>query len=293
MVLIFSSSANTSKQIKREVERAVAKGVAIIPLRIEDVPLGKTLEYFISSEHWMDALSRPLEPHVERLAGAIRALLARPSRVGHRRAPRTRRRASRAAPSPLPPPPVPLAAAEPAPPRRSSPRPRRPAPARRVRARRRFRSVAARRRRGRGPRDPRRARRLHSSAAADPLRAVPAADLGERHARLRDGLLPRTKKRTSPRRASTCVRRRSFRRFLFPSRAWRADARDVRLLPADGHPAAHHAQGRDHRSARATTATPFRSASSVAVPVAPVAPPPAAAPSRFEAGADGFRFTCK
>ena len=80
MVLIFSASANTSRQIKREVERAVAKGVAIVPLRVEDVPLGKTLEYFISSEHWMDALSRPLEPHVERLAAAIRALLARPSR---------------------------------------------------------------------------------------------------------------------------------------------------------------------------------------------------------------------
>lgn len=80
MVLIFSASANTSRQIKREVERAVAKGVAIVPLRVEDVPLGKTLEYFISSEHWMDALSRPLEPHVERLASVIRALLARPSR---------------------------------------------------------------------------------------------------------------------------------------------------------------------------------------------------------------------
>ncbi|MDQ6892666.1 MAG: TIR domain-containing protein [Acidobacteriota bacterium] len=80
MVLIFSSSANTSKQIKREVERAVSKGVTLIPLRIEDVPLGKTLEYFISSEHWMDALSRPLEPHVDRLADAIRALLARPSK---------------------------------------------------------------------------------------------------------------------------------------------------------------------------------------------------------------------
>ena len=81
MVLIFSASANSSKQIKREVERAVSKGVSIIPLRIEDVPLGKTLEYFISSEHWMDALSRPVEPHVEQLNTAIRALLARPSKA--------------------------------------------------------------------------------------------------------------------------------------------------------------------------------------------------------------------
>jgi hypothetical protein len=88
MVLIFSASANTSRQIKREVERAVAKGVSIVPLRVEDVPLGKTLEYFISSEHWMDALSRPLEPHIEHLAAAIRALLARPSRQSDSRIPR-------------------------------------------------------------------------------------------------------------------------------------------------------------------------------------------------------------
>ncbi|MEO8433059.1 MAG: toll/interleukin-1 receptor domain-containing protein [Acidobacteriota bacterium] len=113
MLLVFSSSANTSKQIKREVERAVAKGVTIIPLRIEDVPLGKTLEYFISTPHWMDALSRPLEPHIEHLAETIRTLLARPSRttddgvVPEREAdeesapaPRSRRRAGK-----LPPPP--------------------------------------------------------------------------------------------------------------------------------------------------------------------------------------------
>jgi len=135
MVLIFSSSANTSKQIKREVERAVSKGVTLIPLRIEDVPLGKTLEYFISSEHWMDALSRPLEPHVDRLAGAIRALLARPSKAIDTGV-RTARRAKGAHPAaaaeavpvaPLPPPsPTPRlqkeAAAQPAP-RPGAPRP--------------------------------------------------------------------------------------------------------------------------------------------------------------------------
>ena len=38
MVLIFSQSVNASPQIKREVERAVNKGVYIIPFRIEDIP---------------------------------------------------------------------------------------------------------------------------------------------------------------------------------------------------------------------------------------------------------------
>ena len=33
----------------REVERAVSKGIPIIPLRMEDVPPSKSLEYFLSA----------------------------------------------------------------------------------------------------------------------------------------------------------------------------------------------------------------------------------------------------
>src|SRR4026207_352885 len=59
MGVVFSSHANTSQRIKREVERAVSKGLPVIPLRIEDVPLSKSLEYFISSPHWLDAMTQP------------------------------------------------------------------------------------------------------------------------------------------------------------------------------------------------------------------------------------------
>ena len=61
MVLIFSSNANASMQIEREVERAVHKGINIIPLRIENAMPTKTLEYFISAPHWLDAMSAPME----------------------------------------------------------------------------------------------------------------------------------------------------------------------------------------------------------------------------------------
>ncbi len=52
LVLIYSGNANNSKQVHREIERAVAKGIAIVPFRIEDVPASETLEYFISTPHW-------------------------------------------------------------------------------------------------------------------------------------------------------------------------------------------------------------------------------------------------
>ena len=77
MVLIFSSKANASMQIEREVERAVHKGINIIPLRIENTVPTKTLEYFISSPHWLDAISVPLEGHINKLAASVKALLSK------------------------------------------------------------------------------------------------------------------------------------------------------------------------------------------------------------------------
>ena len=75
MVIVFSASANASPQVLREVERAVGKGVAVIPFRIEDVKPSKAMEYFLSSPHWLDALTPPLEAHVDALVASVGALL--------------------------------------------------------------------------------------------------------------------------------------------------------------------------------------------------------------------------
>jgi hypothetical protein len=81
MVLVYSSNANASPQINREVERAVAKRVKLIPFRIEDAPMSKHLEYFISTAHWLDALAEPRAGHIERLCDTVQAQLARDSTV--------------------------------------------------------------------------------------------------------------------------------------------------------------------------------------------------------------------
>lgn len=77
MVLVFTAEANASPQIRREVERAVNHGVAILPLRVEDVSPGRALEYFIGNVHWLDALTPPLEAHLKTLAGTTKVLLER------------------------------------------------------------------------------------------------------------------------------------------------------------------------------------------------------------------------
>ena len=76
MVLVFSESSNSSPQVRREVERAVHKDLRILPFRIENVLPSKSLEYFLSSQHWLDGFPSPREPHYERLCGCLRQWLS-------------------------------------------------------------------------------------------------------------------------------------------------------------------------------------------------------------------------
>jgi hypothetical protein len=70
-VLIFSTNANESPQIRREIERAVHHGLVVLPFRIEDVAPVGSLEYFMSVPHWLDAMTPPLEQHLQELADVV------------------------------------------------------------------------------------------------------------------------------------------------------------------------------------------------------------------------------
>jgi TolB-like protein/Tfp pilus assembly protein PilF len=75
LVLVFSSHSNDSVQVGREVERAVARHIPVLPFRIEDVPPSRSLEYFLSSQQWLDAFSLPRESHYAALCAHVAALL--------------------------------------------------------------------------------------------------------------------------------------------------------------------------------------------------------------------------
>jgi hypothetical protein len=76
MILVFSASSNQSPQVRREVERAVHKQLSILPFRIEDVLPSKSLEFFLSTQHWMDAFPPPREPHYARLCAYLKTQLS-------------------------------------------------------------------------------------------------------------------------------------------------------------------------------------------------------------------------
>jgi len=81
MVLVLSANANSSGHIPKEVERAVSNGVVILPVRIEDVMPGKSLDYFIGSVHWLDAMTPPLEKHLDELVETVQKLIKSPITV--------------------------------------------------------------------------------------------------------------------------------------------------------------------------------------------------------------------
>ena len=72
LVLVLSTHSNESEHVKREVERAVSRGVSIIPFRIEEVLPSQALEYFISTTQWVDAFTPPLEKHVDYLVANLK-----------------------------------------------------------------------------------------------------------------------------------------------------------------------------------------------------------------------------
>jgi TolB-like protein len=75
VVVIFSTSANSSPHVRREIERAVSTERVIVPFRIENVVPTGAMEYALGNTHWLDAFSAPIEPHITALVSTVRRLL--------------------------------------------------------------------------------------------------------------------------------------------------------------------------------------------------------------------------
>ncbi len=82
MVLVLSAQANGSQQVRREVERAVHHARAIVPFRIERVDPSGSLEYYLSTQHWLDAFDPPLERNIDRLVQTVHSLVAQTDDAG-------------------------------------------------------------------------------------------------------------------------------------------------------------------------------------------------------------------
>ncbi|MDQ2800847.1 MAG: toll/interleukin-1 receptor domain-containing protein [Armatimonadota bacterium] len=74
-LLILSAASNQSDQVKREVQNAVSEAKPILPFRIEDVALSKHMRYFIGTPHWLDAMTPPMERHLQKMVETVTGLI--------------------------------------------------------------------------------------------------------------------------------------------------------------------------------------------------------------------------
>jgi type I restriction enzyme R subunit len=74
MLLVFSASANASPHVLREVERAVSKGIQIVPVRIDNTEPSRSMELFITVSHWLYAANESVASFVPRLIEACRRI---------------------------------------------------------------------------------------------------------------------------------------------------------------------------------------------------------------------------
>jgi len=81
-VLILSHDSNTSKHVLSEINSCVNHGKTIIPFKIADVMLHEAIEYYLGKTHWLDAMTTPLEEHINRLADRIKIYIDKENTAG-------------------------------------------------------------------------------------------------------------------------------------------------------------------------------------------------------------------
>ncbi len=70
-VLLLSEKSGSSGHVLGEVNSAVKYGATVIPFKIDDAELSDNFEYYMGKTHWLEALTPPVEAHINRLADII------------------------------------------------------------------------------------------------------------------------------------------------------------------------------------------------------------------------------
>lgn len=75
LVLILSSNSSISPHVLREINKAASSRVSILSFITEEVTLSKSMEYYLSTDHWLNATTPPLAKHIQTLALTVEKLL--------------------------------------------------------------------------------------------------------------------------------------------------------------------------------------------------------------------------
>ena len=78
-LLLLSAQSNASIHVAHEVERATSKRKRVIPVRLEDIQPGPSLELHLATAHWLDAWRLPPDQVALQLAVVIRGQGGKPA----------------------------------------------------------------------------------------------------------------------------------------------------------------------------------------------------------------------
>jgi hypothetical protein len=71
LLLIYSSASNDSRSVRCELAVAADCGKPIVPFRLESTPPARAMRFYLTSPHWLDALTPPLEVHLAELVASV------------------------------------------------------------------------------------------------------------------------------------------------------------------------------------------------------------------------------
>lgn len=78
LVLLFTAHANSSQHVLRELDSALGHRIPILPVRLDNTPLSKDIEYYINVAHWIAVSDGRIDPHLDKIADGCRRLLGSP-----------------------------------------------------------------------------------------------------------------------------------------------------------------------------------------------------------------------
>lgn len=81
VIVIVSAHSQASKHVENEINYATKVGATILPFRIEDTPPNAMVEYFLSTQHWLDAITPPIEAYIKKLVEAVETLLLQDAKL--------------------------------------------------------------------------------------------------------------------------------------------------------------------------------------------------------------------
>jgi hypothetical protein len=74
-VLVFSENSNKSHHVLKEIDAACRYEKIIIPFKIDACQPDDAVEYYLSATHWLDAISAPMDNHLNDLVKTVNRYL--------------------------------------------------------------------------------------------------------------------------------------------------------------------------------------------------------------------------